>query len=267
MQKEEIETIVEQPEVLIEETPTEPKMSAYRQRLKSRYPEDNPASDEEWDDLTERAMSEDADTIESFTSDRKVIDDILASDKDLAMVVADMIANKQPFRAALAKVVDPADLEAKEGDEDYEYYQKSYEERVAIGNEIRQRAEERLANEQEAYDNIDAYCEGKGYDDEQKKAFISFINDFYNNLQMRKISKEMLQQLDNARNYDADVEAAEEEGKIAGRNENIEAKMADASAKKGDGMPAPMGSGAPVNEAPKKAVDPIFGNLKRRDRV
>ena len=245
-----------------------PKMPAYRERLKKRFADREFNSDEDWDNAAEEAYAEDEETINVFNDNNKIIDELMASDKDLAAIVSDILANHIPFRAAVAKRFSPEDLVAKEGDEDYDYYQKSYEERVATGKELQRIAQERLKNEDEAYDNIDAFCEKKGYNDEQKKEFIGFINEFYNSLSMRKLTPETLQTIDNARHYEEDMASAEENGFVAGKNENISAKRASENNKaKADGVPVPNGGGAPVSEAPKRQVNPIFAGIKQRNLV
>lgn len=245
-----------------------PKMPVYRERLKKRYADREFNSDEDWDNAAEEAFAEDEETIKVFTDNNKIIDDVLASDKDLAAIIADIVTNHIPFRAAVAKRFSPEDLIAKEGDEDYEYYQKSFEERVATGKEIQRIAQERLKNEDEAYDNIDAFCEEKGYSDDEKKEFIGYINDFYNSLSMRKITPEILQTIDNARHYEEDIASAEESGFVAGKNENISAKKAEEKAKTaGDGVPVPMGGGSPMVDAPERKENPMFSDLKKRNYV
>lgn len=245
-----------------------PKMPAYRERLKKRFADREFNSDEDWDNAAEEAFAEDEESINVFKDNNKIIDEVIASDKDLAAIIADIVANHIPFRAAVAKRFSPEDLVAKEGDEDYDYYQKSYEERVATGKEIQRIAQERLKNEDEAYDNIDAFCEKKGYSDDDKKEFIKFINEFYNSLSMRKITPEILQTLDNARHYEDDMASAEESGFVAGKNENIAAKRASEKNKAAaDGVPVPQGGGAPVVEAPAKKVNPMFEGIKKRDLV
>lgn len=245
-----------------------PKLPAYRERLKKRFADREFNSDEDWDNAAEEAFAADEESINVFQDNNKIIDEIIASDKDLAAIIADIIANHIPFRAAIAKRFDPEDLVAKEGDDDYEYYQKSYEERVATGKEIQRIAQERLKNEDEAYDNIDAFCEKKGYSDEDKREFISFINEFYNSLSMRKITPEILQTLDNARHYEEDITSAEENGFVAGKNENIAARRANENAKAtADGVPVPSGAGAPVAEAPEKKENPFFKGIKKRNYV
>jgi urocanate hydratase len=245
-----------------------PKLPAYRERLKKRYADREFNSDEDWDNAAEEAYAEDEESINVFKDNNKIIDEVLASDKDLAAIIADIVANHIPFRAAVAKRFSPEDLVAKEGDEDYDYYQKSYEERVATGREIQKIAQERLKNEDEAYDNIDAFCEQKGYSDEDKKEFIGFINEFYNSLSMRKITPEILQTLDNARHYEDDMASAEENGFVAGKNENIAAKRASNNSRAvADGVPVPQGGGAPIPSAPDKKINPMFEGIKKRDLV
>ena len=266
-----VEIIMVEKEKTIEagvEVSEAPKMPAYRERLKKRFADREFNSDEDWDNAAEEAYAEDEESINVFKDNNKIIDEVIASDKDLAAIIADIVANHIPFRAAVAKRFSPEDLVAKEGDEDYEYYQKSYEERVATGKEIQRIAQERLKNEDEAYDNIDAFCEKKGYSDEDKKEFIKFINEFYNSLSMRKITPEVLQTLDNARHYEDDMASAEENGFVAGKNENIAAKRAaEKSNAAADGVPVPQGGGAPVVEAPAKKVNPMFAGIKQRNLV
>lgn len=245
-----------------------PQLPAYRERLKRRNPDREFNSDEDWDNAAEEAFAEDEETIKVFQDNNKIIDEVIASDKDLAAIIADIVANHIPFRAAVAKRFSPEDLVAKEGDEDYEYYQKSYEERVATGREIQKIAQERLKNEDEAYDNIDAFCEQKGYSDEDKREFIGYINDFYNSLSMRKITPEILQTIDNARHYEEDMVSAEENGFVAGKNENIAAtRAADKNKAAADGVPVPQGGGAPVVDAPEKKANPVFDGIKKRNYV
>lgn len=245
-----------------------PKLPAYRERLRKRYADREFNSDEDWDNAAEEAYAEDEESINVFKDNNKIIDEVIASDKDLAAIISDIVANHIPFRAAVAKRFSPEDLVAKEGDEDYEYYQKSYEERVATGREIQRIAQERLKNEDEAYANIDAFCDKKGYSEEDKREFIKYINEFYNSLSMRKITPDILQTIDNARHYEEDMASAEENGFVAGKNENIAAKRMTAKDKAAaDGVPVPQGAGAPVVDAPEKKTNSFFDGMKRRDYV
>jgi len=245
-------------------TQQEPVLSKYRQRIKSRYPDAEPQNEQEWDDLAEQYMAKDEEDLKIFNEDRKVIDDILMGDKDLQLVVSDMIENGTPFRAAIAKFFDADSLTPKEGDEDYDYYQKSRDERISMGKEFAARAEQRKKNEEEAYANIDKFCEEKGYDDAEKSALIDYINEFFSGLAECKITPEMLQEFDNARNHDKDVQDAVETAEIDARNAAIEAKRAsDAAQREADGVPAPAGGSSSAREAePRKKT--VFDDLPKK---
>ena len=241
-----------------------PELPKYRERLRGRYKDSNPQTDQEWDDLAERGFAEDEEKIKNYEDNAKVIDDLLTSDKDLSSVVSEMIINGTPFRAAVAKFFDPESLVAKEGDEDYEYYQKSADERKKMGQEFRERGAQKRANEKEAYDNIDKFAEKHAMEAADKEAFIGFVNELYNDLSLLKLTPATLEKLYTAMPFDEAVAEAAETAEIDGKNQAIEAarvkKIADTA---GDGVPAPMGGSAPApTPAPKRQT--IFDDLPKR---
>lgn len=241
-----------------------PAMPKYRERLRNRYADANPQTDQEWDELAERGYAEDEAKIKEHEDNDKVIQDLIDSDKDLAAVVSEMLLNGTPFRAALAKYFDPEDLVAKEGDEDYDYYQKSAEERMAIGKAHRERGAQKRSNEKEAYDNIDKFAEKHGMDEASKDEFVSFVNTLYNDLSVLKLSPETLEKLYKAMTYDEAVAEAAETGEIEGKNQAIEAtRVKKAGATAGDGVPTPKGGSSPATEKPK-AKKTIFDELPQR---
>ena len=236
----------------------------YRERLRGRYPDASPQTDQEWDDLAERAYGEDEAKIKNFEDNAKVIDDLLDSDKDLASVVSEMIVNGTPFRAAVAKFFDPESLVAKEGDDDYEYYQKSAEERKKMGQAFRERGAQKRANEREAYDNIDKFAEKHALESAEKEAFIKFVNDLYDDLSVLKLSSQTLEKLYKAMTYDEAVAEAAESAEIDGKNQAIEAaRVKKAADTAGDGVPAPMGGSAPAPEKPRRKPT-FFDDLPKR---
>ena len=239
-------------------------MPKYRERLRSRYADANPQSDQEWDDLTEQGFAEDEQELSQFRDNQKVIQDLLDSDKDLQSVVSEMIVNGTPFRAAVAKYFDPEDLVAKEGDEDYEYYQKSTDERKRMGQEFRARGEQKRANEKEAYDNIDKFAEKKALDKAAKDEFINFVNTLYNDLSVLKLTNATLEKLYKAMTFDEAVAEAAETGAIDAKNQAIEAaRVKKAVDTAGDGVPTPQGGSSPA-PAPKPKKKTIFDDLPKR---
>ena len=244
--------------------PEAPAMPKYRERLRGRYADANPQTDQDWDDLTERGFADDEERIKAYEDNEQVIQDILDSDKDAAAVISEMILNGTPFRAAVAKYFDPEDLVAKEGDADYEYYQKSSDERKKMGQEFRQRGEQRRNNEKEAYDNIDKFAEKKQMDKAAKDAFIGFVNTLYNDLSALKLSMTTLEKLYKAMTFDEAVAEAAETGAIEAKNDAIEAaRVRKAVNTAGDGVPTPAGGSSPA-PTPKPKKKTIFDDLPQR---
>jgi len=246
------------------ETPETNAMPKYRERLRGRYADANPQTDQEWDDLTERGFAEDEEKIRNFEDNNKVIEDLLDSDKDLASVVSEMIVNGTPFRAAVAKFFDPEDLVAKEGDEDYDYYQKSSEERKKMGQAFRERGAQKRANEKEAYDNIDKFAQKKALDKAAKDQFIAFVNALYDDLSVLRLSMSTLEKLYKAMTFDEAVAEAAETGEIDGKNQAIEAaRVKKSAATVGDGVPTPQGGSSPA-PVPKPKRSTIFDDIPKR---
>lgn len=244
--------------------PEAPAMPKYRERLRGRYADANPQTDQDWDDLTERGFADDEERIKAYEDNEQVIQDILDSDKDAAAVISEMILNGTPFRAAVAKYFDPEDLVAKEGDADYEYYQKSSDERKKMGQEFRQKGEQRRNNEKEAYDNIDKFAEKKQMDQAAKDAFIGFVNTLYNDLSALKLSMTTLEKLYKAMTFDEAVAEAAETGAIEAKNDAIEAaRVRKAVNTAGDGVPTPAGGSSPA-PTPKPKKKTIFDDLPQR---
>ena len=244
--------------------PQAASLPKYRERLRDRYPDVNPQSDQEWDDLAEKAYGEDEERIKGFEDNNKVVEDLLDSDKDLASVVSEMIVNGTPFRAAVAKFFDPESLVAKEGDEDYEYYQKSADERRAMGKAFRERAALKRANEKDAYDNIDKFAQKHALEAAEKDAFIAFVNELYNDLSDLKLSMKTLEKLYKAMTFDEAVAEAAESAGIDAKNQAIEAaRVKKAAATAGDGVPTPVGGSSPAPEKPRSKPT-IFDDLPKR---
>lgn len=239
-------------------------MPKYRERLRSRYADANPQTDQEWDDLTERGFAEDEENLSRYKGNEKVLQDILDSDKDLNAVVSEMIVNGTPFRAAVAKYFDPEDLVAKEGDDDYDYYQKSVDERRQMGQASRARREQRRTNEKDAYDNIDKFAEKKALDKAAKDEFVSFVNTLYNDLSDLKLSMSTLEKLYKAMTFDEAVAEAAETAEIDGKNQAIEAaRVKKSAATAGDGVPTPAGGSSPA-PAPRPKKKSIFDDIPQR---
>lgn len=249
-----------EPETTVE-TPAEPAQetaapATANERLRKRYPDENPESDEDWEKLRNRYMDDLEASEKDHAAFEKEVDELIASDTDLAIVLNRMLVDKMPFRAALASALDTADLKPQEGEEDYEAYSKAYDERVKHNQAMVERQKEIDANAEKSFENIDAFCTQKGYDDKTKDGIVDFINEVFDAIVMKNISPELLEKLDKARTFDSAVRDAELKGEVKGRNANIEAQRVEEMEKEeGDGIPVPRATGgSPLQpkEAPKK---------------
>ena len=256
MQTEETPAAKEEAPAEQQETPAETpqeaeteKEKSIEDRLKEKYPEEDMSKEDALNALMQKYMDE------SEANEREV-NDLLSSDAELATVITDMMVNKLPFRAALARTVDLDALKPQEGEEDYEAWKKAYDERVAANKKMVERQKEIEENEGKSFEVIDTFCKEKNYDDKTKDSIVDFINEIFDAIVMKKISPELLQKIDNARTFDSAVREAALQGEVKGRNANIEAQRVDEMEKEtGDGIPAPRAAASTplkAQEAPEK---------------
>jgi hypothetical protein len=245
----------------------------YRAKIKSRYPDDNPQTEEEWAELEDRYAEEvegkiseyEGDLTKYKESDMK-LQEIMTAYPDLAKMLYDIVVNKIPVRAAIAKNFEQEDLIPSEDDPDYPDYDSvlkekkaANEKRSAIDAEIEKNLEESIAA-------IDAYASKKGYSDEQKQALLDFTNDTFQDLLMKKVTEPIWEAFDKAMNYDKDIEMAKEEGELKGKNAAIELKKASTENKGDDMVPQP-GKGGGVKESAPSRVQQLFGDIGKRKGI
>ena len=253
----------EQEPVVVSE---EVKIRPLRRMVKEKYPDFNPTDESEWDAKEDEYAEEMAAYNKDYHDAESKLDEIIGTDPELADVLNDMVVNKVPFRVAIAKHYSQEDLIPVEGEEDFGAYQSAYNERVAKKAARDARDAEIAKNEEESLAAIDAFAEEKAMDEEAKKNFIGFINDIFDQMLYKKLTAEILGAFYNAMNHDADVASATEAGEIAGRNENIEAQIAnEEAAAEGDGLPEIEKGGAvpePEVEQPNM-MDDIIARRKK----
>lgn len=232
------------------------------ERLKKRYPDANPQNEEEWEKLRNQLLDDYEASEKSHSEWEREVNDLLLSDDQMALVANEMLVNHTPLRVAIAKVFDPEDLKPKEGEEDYEAYEKAYKERLEHTKAMIKRQEEIDANAEKSFANIDKFCADRGYDDKTKDGIVDFINELFDAIVMKDISPELLEKLDKARTYDSAIRDAEIKGEVKGRNANIEAqRVEEMEHEKGDGIPTPRATGgSPLQpkEEPKANIMDSF---------
>ena len=229
---------------LAETMENEPKKAGFRERVSSLYPDAPMETDEDIENLYNRYADDKENELQGINDNLQIIEDMMSADEDLRAVLTDMIVNKTPFRAAIAKYLAPEDLTPLPTDEDYDAVRTAYNERLEKGKAQASREEEINKNEEQTYNDFEAFVAEKKLDEQKAGELNDTIGEVFENLLMKKITPEMLEMFYKAMNYDNDVAKADSEGEIRGRNAAIEAKRVASESKKGDGIPNLVGGGS-----------------------
>lgn len=249
----------------IEETKKEePQKEKFRDRVSKLYP-DAPM---ETDDDLEAAYSRYADDKENELGGIKdmiqVIEDLMSSDDDLRAVATDMIVNKTPFRAAVAKYLSTEDLTPIPTDDDYDAVRAAYNERVERGRAKQEQMLQIEKNEEQTYADFEKFIADNNMSEEQAASLNDTIGEVFENLLYKKITPEMLEMFRKAMDYDDAIARSDREGELRGRNSAIEAKRISAENNKGDGIPAMVGGGS---EPIKSESDKVSFLGRKRNNI
>lgn len=237
----------------LEETPTEKKpRELFYERVRTNFPEGK--YDEDEDEYFRNAMQMFDDSDNAMNVVRENNEKLfkrLESDPSAAAALAEFI-DGTPLPVALRRYFTDEELSAQEGDDYFESYKKAGEERDAHKKEVNDYIEKIKTNSAESEKNFKEYAEENGLTPEESDKMWEFYQNLMNEMSTGMISKDFLSLMHKGRNYNQDVEDANEAGKAAGRNEKIVEKL---SKPKGDGLPEPTGGKAGV-EPKEKEMDP-----------
>lgn len=239
----------------------------FYERIRTNFPEGKYEEDE--DEYYRNALSR----MDDLEGDSKRYKDLteklnarLGSDPQEAEVMLDWLDGAD-IRTAITRHMGAEALTApEEGSDEYENWKKAGDERRKELDDMKTQVDEYRANSEASQTALDEFAKENNFTDEQKEEFAKFIiNDFLPNLYAGKMDKDFYKFIQNARNYDADVEGAREQGRVDGRNEKIEVEKKHLA---GSGLPN-GGAGGNASEevdAPKdnKTVDWLDKMSKRR---
>lgn len=151
----------------------------------------------------------------------------------------------------LAAIEDPERLEA------IEQANKEFADKVAKNDEYEAQYEKNLPASLQA---IESWAAEKSVSDDDIDDAVTALSKLCGDLILGKIAPESIEMMLKAKNYDADIEQAQMEGEVAGRNAKIEEKLR--KNKKGDGTVALDGkNGKGGMEKPRRDL----GALDRYD--
>lgn len=145
-----------------------------------------------------------------------------------------------PLPTAIRKNMGDEALTMKEGDDGWDEYVKTGEKRKKQFEDMRVKMDEIQANAKASEEALKEFAKERNLSDEDVKALSDFVTEMLPDLLMGKISKEMYGRFMNARNYNADIDGAREQGRVDGRNERIDLEN---KRMKGSGLPNANGGG------------------------
>ncbi|WP_282193770.1 hypothetical protein [Muribaculum intestinale] len=230
------------------------------ERMKAKYPERNFDDDEaffgqindDYDDYDKR-LAESQSREESFSN-------MFTSNPKSARLMMEWKNGNDPVVALiriygkediLSAIEDPEKLEA------IETANKEFAERVAKNDEYDAQYEKNLPASLQA---IEAWAAENGVSDDDIDKAATALSKLCGDFILGKIAPESIEMMLKAQNYDSDIEQAQMEGEVAGRNAKIEEKLR--KGKQGDGTVALNGkNGQGVGSRPKRDL----GALDRYD--
>lgn len=212
--------------------PTKSRRDTALERLKARYPDKSFDDDESM----YGQMLDDYDAgeqeLNGYKEREKAFSDLFTSDPRSAKFLTDWKNGKNPAVALVEMFGDDFVDELKDPDKQAELAQasKDFAERVAKEKEY---DEEYTKNIDASRQMIEQLQQEEGLSDDDIDRAMEFLVGIMKDGILGKFSKESVLMALNALDHDADVAAAEEEGKVAGRNTKIQEKLRQRS--KGDG--------------------------------
>lgn len=221
-----------------------PTLRKYREKIKARYPDEDPQSEEDWQNLEDKYADEVEGTLGQYKESEMTLQEVMTAFPEFADMLYDIVVNKMSPRAAIAKHYNQEDLIPQEGDDDYEAYQTAYSEKLEKGRKRQDYDKQIEANQDATVQNIDEFCEDQGLSEEQKDELFELINSSFQKMLEKNIDKQMLHGFLKMLTYEKDIADAKEAGRIDGKNTAIEiAKAKEENNAVGDGVPQPIKGG------------------------
>lgn len=230
------------------------KRDSHLERMRQRYPEKKFEDDEE----IYGQISDDYDNyeqeLEGYRGREKALSDMFAADERSAQFLTDMYRGEDPvlglvrnFGIEIKDVLDDPEMQDRIAEAN-----KEFVERAAKSKKLDEEYEHNLES---SLETIRQFQEERGMSDEEIDEGFTMLLGIIGDGVMGKFSRETLDMIFKARNYDSDVEAAGAEGEVAGRNAKITEQLR--KSKKGDGT-MPLGGrngGTGGQDRPKSIFD------------
>ena len=196
----------------------------YTERLKAKYPDKEFADDE----ALFGQINEDYDGYDKQLSDyrdrEKALSDLFASNPRSAAFLTDWRNGEDPIVGLIRKFGDDFKeaLEDPEKQEALAAANKDYAERIAKESEFEEQYQQNI---QETLTTLERMQQEEGLSDDDIDKAMEFLISIMRDGLLGKFSPDSIHMALKALNHDGDVEQADREGEIRGRNTKIEEKL------------------------------------------
>ena len=230
--KEEIpieETKMQAPEMPAEPTEIPSSEQMLRKHLKLK----------EGDDIHQHALSQ-LQELGKYKNQNEGINqkliDAFENNPEFAQATKEIVAGV-PAHIAIARHIDMESLTPKEGDDDYEEFQKAISENKKSKAEKQKYLKNMEDNIKMSAKQVEEFAKENKLSDEEAENFLKNVDELVSDMVKGKVTKEALNTFYKGMKRDEDVAEAKEAGKVEGKNEKIEAQKEKEDAAKGDGLP------------------------------
>lgn len=201
--------------------------------LKKKYPDKEFAEDE---DLTPSLVDYMGELEEYKTKNSEInkkLYDVMDAEPELVAVIKDLVAGAT-LREALARHIDPQDLQPAEGDPDYEGWNRNKEERTAKLESNKKFSEEMQANTDYSIQQAEEFAAEQGMSEEETNAFLDNVDETLKPILNGRIDKVFLNNMMKLTNYETKLAEQRQLGEASVKNQKV---IAEKETVKGDGLP------------------------------
>lgn len=225
----------------------------YTERLKSKYPDREYVDDEalfgqindDYDDYDKR--------LSDYQSREKALSDLFTSNPRSAAFLSDWRNGEDPIISLIRRFGDDfkAALEDPERQEALAAANKEYAERIAKEDEFEAQYQKNIT---ETYETIEKVQQENGYSDDDIDNAMEFLIGIMKDGILGKFSSDSILMAIKAIKHDSDVELADREGEIRGRNTKIEEKLRKSNKNDGTANLAGKNGGSAQRQMPDLGV-------------
>lgn len=225
---------------MAEETKPRSRRESMTERLRQKYPDRELADDEALFGQISDDYDEYDNALNGYKDRESKLTEMFSKDPRNAQFITDMARGEDPWinvikRLGIDGITDLLNDPNKQ--EAYAQANQEYVEKLAEENALEEEYKKNLHASLELLEKIQ---KERGLNDDQIDAAYDLINSIASDAVLGKLSEQTIDMALKAINHDSDVESANNEGMIAGKNAKAEEKLRKPN--KGDGTPNLQGS-------------------------